>query len=165
MKKAKRNSNPEWVDLRFQKYVERLAEYFRGAVFAGEYALWVVFREQLETPEHTPNSTTLASIRIDPNYLNIEVYIGKALQDRWREGAAFVVAECIAHEFCHLLLEELYKIAETATPPCRMQSLEWLRERQTTRISRALLGLVPDKVWRPQKGEVYAQRNGKKTKG
>lgn len=145
--KAKAKAEDKYVG-----YIKKLCEYFRRAVFAGEYKMDVAV--DCELGENAVGKL-LASIGVDTTYLTLEVRISKYLRTMFEEGRYRTVADTICHEFCHVLTEPLYELALEDAAPSQLRRIEEVRERQTERVAASLFQLVPEKVWqvRTKKGQ------------
>ena len=149
----KQKSKPKATEDRYVRYVNRLCEYFRRAVFAGEYTLGVEV-DCLPGPEIPAGKEVMAIIDIDTTYLSIHMKLFKGLREWFNEKKFQQIAGVICHEFCHVLTEPLYELAVVNAAPSQLKEIETVRERQTERVSASLFQLVPKGVWQQRVGRV-----------
>lgn len=130
----------------YKRHVNKLCEYFRGKVWAGEYAFDLRFVESIEG-----ESSAVADIGIDTTYLCITLRATDALLEHFKAGRWWRVAEIICHEWCHVLTEPLYELALRGLPDGAITRkwVEEVRERQTQRICYSIMALTPKEVWHP----------------
>ncbi len=128
-------------------HIDRLVEYFQSVTGADEYDIQTAMVTEI------PDRPDAAAImEIDSVYLTAIMSVTDKVLEYWNDESYGFIADLVCHEFCHILTEPLYEAALPAFNRFNSQVLEDLRERQTQRVSNALLRVVPDSVWMPKKG-------------
>ena len=123
-----------------------LSQYLLHAVGAQEYDMEVSFADK-ESDTLDLRNDLMADITVEDVYLFCRVRVNKFLLSRWTAGDHEYVAGCLCHEMCHILTHPLAKIALDDAAPSQTQPFRDVVERQTERISKALMHALPTNFW------------------
>lgn len=142
---------------KYKKYIFGLCRYLKTQFFCGEYGMTIGF---LEEDREEKDSWVCASINTDDKYLTFRIKVYPPLYEAWKDKDYEKIAECLTHEFAHLLTDPLYKIAINAVANSSVDFLEDIRERQTQRITNIIFPKIPKAIYTPK---TIKKRNMKKS--
>lgn len=145
----------------YKEHVKSLCKAFRHLVYAGEYAMNIVWADE-DKDASRKDCTVGAEIWIDVKYLRFEITFYPSLKKYYDEKNYYTLAEIILHEFCHLLTEPLYLEAFPGTNDFNREYLEDIRERQTQRITNALMVNIQRSVYEPKQPKKPKEAKKKK---
>lgn len=131
----------------FRHHIKGLVDYF-GALIAPNYHFDLRYRN-FKTAEQ------FAEINVLDSYESACIVVGGATLRYWKRRDWHRVAHALCHEICHTLTEPLYYQA-LWLPPEHVklkritETLEEVRERQTERICKAIMRVVPKEAYTPK---------------
>ncbi len=150
-------------DAQFRKYVRHLCSELRIKFFAGEYNLDVCWCEDAPlAPGEVvdPTKIVLATITLNPTYLDCTVHVHKAVWELWKEDNLREVARVLTHEFAHILIDPVYFEGAKGISKDRDELYNEIRERQVQRAANVVFDLLPEKFWNNKNG--YASIKNKR---
>ena len=124
---------------KFREYIGGMCDYLRIQTYNGENDLTVGY----EYEPDADNPDIVASIDIDTVYLTIYVTIYPRIYEYYKDKKYHRIGELLCHEFCHTFIDPLYDIAINAVTNTSKKFLEDIKERQTQRITNALMNHLP----------------------
>ena len=148
----------------FKKYVRSLADFCAYVVWAKEYELLFEFSTERRNVDSGNGTEDHMSIRVDPTYLYVTIWIYPVVLDYYRKKDYAGIAKNLLHEACHILVEPLSRAMMLDASPSQEIPFRRDIERQTQRICNSIWRLLPKDWYLPGRLDKEEQV-GKKTRG
>lgn len=88
-----------------------------------------------------------ASIDYDSKYLNFKIHILPLIFKMWEKRDDELIARCLVHEFCHLIIGPAYDFGITGASKERYDIGRDIMERQTQRMANVIFDRLQPKLW------------------
>jgi hypothetical protein len=135
----------------YKRYIENMCDMLRRYFYFHEWSYSICFKVEIESNSSRDRNAN-ASIHVDETYLNFNIYVSdEFILDAWRDKDYDFIADCLTHEFSHVLTEPLYSIAINAVSNQTKDNLEKVREQQTERIAGIVRSHMPKDWYLPGK--------------
>lgn len=155
---------------KFKNYTLAICSYLRWMYYHNEYQMKIDYIDIIPNDD-MPRKVTEAEIEINSAYLTMTIKISRQMQSHWENKDYSEIALIMCHEFSHLLVEPIDKIARKYVSKIEDKYLSEANERQTQRISNIISDRLP-KNWyipssqylRPYSKEPWVKKHVRKTK-
>lgn len=133
----------------FREYISGLLVLFQGHLYLQEYLIRTKYVNRISDRRYPQGMD--AQVENDPVYLDIKVYISKAMYKKWRDKDYRLIAQNICHELVHTLTDPYYEtLFESEHRDDLKDLITKYNERQTERITNAIMSFVRPEHYLPK---------------